>query len=211
MGASIAEELLNAGSETATALLVKCLADGENKAESAETYRDTFLKMISDHYIIKIPELVPGDEQDEAVPKFQRNECDYFSLPTIDLKILAQIQKGEATVSKALDAAFVWSLNYDRFHQEFRDDIMKLAIERKLGENAAECFSFILNLVYNTTDPWQRVSFECIQIFQIRILHHLQKASNLITFVEIKQEIERKSNNLELIKYLDQYICLIGK
>ncbi|TDG44786.1 hypothetical protein AWZ03_008760 [Drosophila navojoa] len=191
VGASIAEELLNAGSETATALLLKCLADGENKAESAETYRDTFLKMISDHYIIKIPDLVPGDEQDEAVPKFQRNECDYFMLPTIDLKILAQIQKGEATLSKALDAAFVWSLNYDRFHQEFRDDIMKLAIERKLGENAAECFSFILNLVYNTTDPWQR------------------KASNLITFVEIKQEIERKSNNLELIKYLDQYICLI--
>ncbi|EDW59179.1 DNA-directed RNA polymerase III subunit RPC3 [Drosophila virilis] len=191
VGASIAEELLNAGSETATGLLLKCLSDGENKAESAETYRDTFIKMIADHYIIKIPELMTDNESEDAVPRFQTNECDFFVPPNIDLHLLAQIRKGEATLSKALDGAIVWSLNYDRFHQEFRDDIMRLAMERKLGENAAECFSFILNLIYNTTDPWQR------------------KASNQITFVEIKQAIERKSNNLELMKFLDQYICLI--
>jgi len=158
VGASIAEELLNSGSETATAVLLKCLTDGENKTESAESYRDTFIQMISDHYIIKTPELITGEDQDELVPKFLRNECDFFVPPNIDLQLLAKIRKGEATLSNATDGGMVWNLNYDRFHQEFRDDIMKLAIERKLGENAAECFRFILNIMYNTTDPWQRVS-----------------------------------------------------
>lgn len=61
-------------------------------------------------------------------------------------------------MSNAPDGGMIWNLNYDRFHQEFRDDIMILAIERKLGDNAAECFRFILSIMYNTTDPWQRVS-----------------------------------------------------
>lgn len=74
---------MNSGSETATGVLLKCLADNENKAESAESYRDTFIKMISDHYIIKTPELITGEEQDELVPKFLRNECDFFVPPTL--------------------------------------------------------------------------------------------------------------------------------
>lgn len=36
------------------------------------------------------------------------------------------------------------------------------------------------------------------------------KSSNPIPFVEIKQICEKKSNNLELIKYLDHYISVIG-
>lgn len=38
-----------------------------------------------------------------------------------------------------------------------------------------------------------------------------QDYSNPITFIEVKQAIEKKSNNLELMKNLDQYITLIGK
>lgn len=103
--------------------------------------------------------MIIGEDQDETVPRFLANECDFFVPPNIDLHLIAKIQKGEATIAEAADGAMVWNINYDRFHQEFRDDLMKLAIERKLGENAAECFRFILTLMYHTTDPWQRVSF----------------------------------------------------
>ncbi|XP_016979126.2 DNA-directed RNA polymerase III subunit RPC3 [Drosophila rhopaloa] len=191
VGASIAEELINSGSDTASGILIKCLTEGENKAESPESYRNTFLQMITDHYIIKRPELLVGDDQDESVPKFESNECDFFRHPHIDLQLVAKIRKGDATLADAKDNTMVWNLNCDRFHQDFRDTIMVDAIERKLGENAAECFRFILKIMYNTTDPWQR------------------KLSNQITFVEIKQAIERKSNNLDLMKYLDQYISLL--
>lgn len=160
VGASISEELINSGSDTATGILLKCLAENENKAESPESYRNTFLEMITDHYIIKRPELLVGDDQDENVPKFETNECDFFRHPNIDLQLLAKIQKGEATLAEARDSHMVWHLNHDRFHQDFRDTIMVDAIERKLGENAAECFRFILKIMYNTTDPWERVSFK---------------------------------------------------
>lgn len=212
VGASIAEELLNSGSETATKVLVKCLAEGENNSESAELYRNTFIQMISDHFIIKARELIIGEDPDEIVPRFLANECDFFVPPNIDLHLIAKIQKGEATIADAADGAMVWNLNYDRFHQEFRDDLMKLAIERKLGENAAECFRFILTLMYHTTDPWQRVSFTgYIQVLIPIEVVSFQKVSNHITFVELKQAIERKSNNLDLMKHLDQYLCLISK
>ncbi|KAH8353817.1 hypothetical protein KR084_002549 [Drosophila pseudotakahashii] len=191
VGASIAEELINSGSDTASGILIKCLAEGENKAESPESYRNTFLQMVTDHYIIKRPELLVGDDLDENVPKFETNECDFFRHPNIDLQLLAKIRKGDASLAEAKDSTMVWNLNYDRFHQDFRDTIMVDAIERKLGENAAECFRFILKIMYNTTDPWQR------------------KLSNQITLVEINQAIERKSNNLDLKKYLNQYISLL--
>lgn len=162
VGASIAEELINSGADTASGILIKCLTEGENKAESPESYRNTFLTMITDHYIIKRPELLVSEDQDEAVPKFESNECDYYRHPNIDLQLLAKIRKGEATLAEAKDSSMVWNLNYDRFHQDFRDTIMVDAIERKIGENAAECFRFILKIMYNTTDPWQRV---CKQLY----------------------------------------------
>ncbi|XP_030370669.1 DNA-directed RNA polymerase III subunit RPC3 [Scaptodrosophila lebanonensis] len=191
VGASIAEELLNAGSETANGLLLKCLVNAENKTENAESYRDTFLRMIGDHYIIKMPELTTGDDQDDCVPKFLTNECDFFGPPNIDLQLLAKIRKGEASLADATNS-IVWGMNYDRFHQEFRDTVMVDAIERKLGENAAECFRYILKLMYCNTDPWQR------------------RVSNHITFVQLKQAIEKQSNNLDLMKHLDQYITLLA-
>ncbi|XP_034663030.1 DNA-directed RNA polymerase III subunit RPC3 [Drosophila subobscura] len=191
VGASIAEELINSGSDTASAILIKCLSEGDTKADGAESYRNTFLQMITDHYIIKRPELILSEEQDEVMPKFESNECDYFRHPNIDLQLIEKIRRGEATLAEAGDSAMVWNINYDRFHQDFRDSIMIDSIERKLGENASECFRFILKIMYKTTDPWQR------------------KLSNQITFVDIKQTIEKKSNNLDLMKHLDQYISLL--
>ncbi|XP_041447544.1 DNA-directed RNA polymerase III subunit RPC3 isoform X2 [Drosophila obscura] len=157
VGASIAEELINAGSDTASAILIKCLSEGETKADGAESHRNTFLQMITDHYIIKRPELILSEEQDEVLPKFESNECDYFRHPNVDLQLIEKIRKGEATLAEAGDSAMIWNINYDRFHQDFRDSIMIDSIERKLGENASECFRFILKIMYKTTDPWQRV------------------------------------------------------
>lgn len=53
--------------------------------------------------------------------------------------------------------AVFWQLNFKRFHQDFRDQCMISAVERKLGSSAAECFKYILKQMYERTDPWQRV------------------------------------------------------
>lgn len=49
-------------------------------------------------------------------------------------------------------------VNLDRFHQDFRDEIMVKAIERQIDLNASECFQFILQIMYSRTDPWFPVS-----------------------------------------------------
>lgn len=48
-------------------------------------------------------------------------------------------------------------MNFDRLHQDFRDNIMTTAVERKMGASAAECFKYILQQMYEKTDAWQKV------------------------------------------------------
>lgn len=52
-------------------------------------------------------------------------------------------------------------VNLDRFHHDFRDEIMIKAIERQIDSNASECFQFMLQLMYTRTDPWISVRFSC--------------------------------------------------
>lgn len=83
-------------------------------------------------------------------------------------------------------------VNTDRFHQEFRDELILSAVERKINANAAEVMKHILHQMYLRTKPWE-------------------PSSNPIPFVEIRQLVEKNSTNLELIKYLDQYVSIISE
>ncbi|XP_036324357.1 DNA-directed RNA polymerase III subunit RPC3 [Rhagoletis pomonella] len=189
VGAAIAEELLHTGPQTATNVLLKCIANSETK-EKIESYRDNFLAMLSDNYLIRLPQLVPGEE--DPVPKLQIEAYQYFAPPEINLQFIAQVQAGKEKVEQAADAGIYWHINFSRFHQDFRDSLMIGAIDRKLGASASECFKYMLKQMYERTDPWQK---EC---------------SNPFTLAEIKQMIEKKSNNLDLIKHLDQYVSLLA-
>lgn len=83
-------------------------------------------------------------------------------------------------------------VNTDRFHQEFRDELILSAVERKINPNAAAVMKHILHQMYLRTKPWE-------------------PSSNPIPFVEIRQLVEKDSANLELIKYLDQYVSIISE
>lgn len=79
-----------------------------------------------------------------------------------------------------------------QFHQNFRDKVLVDAIERQIDANAGEAFQFMLQLMYNKTDPWAMTS-------------------NPISYMEIKQIVERKSVNTEIVKYIEQYVAIIEK
>lgn len=96
-------------------------------------------------------------------------------------------------VNKTVDIlAIYWMVNLDQFHQNFRDELMVKAIERQIDPNASECFQLILQLMYSRTNPWVGTS-------------------NPISMGEIKSICEKKSNNAELVKFVDQYVSIIGK
>ncbi|XP_005175452.2 DNA-directed RNA polymerase III subunit RPC3 [Musca domestica] len=192
VGAAIAEELLYSGSQTASNTLLKCLSNNEIN-EKVETIRDTFVQMIRDNYLIKLPMLVPTESgEPELVPKLHIEDYDLFNPPEIDLAMLAKVQARTVQASQLRDAAVFWQLNFKRFHQDFRDQCMISAVERKLGSSAAECFKYILKQMYERTDPWQR------------------QCSNPFTVVEVKQVVEKNSSNLDLIRHLDQYVALLA-
>jgi DNA-directed RNA polymerase III subunit RPC3 len=180
----LCEELLKSSMETAESLIAKAYAHSDVKSDQVlKEFRDSFLDLVSDNYFIRCP-----DVSDDQVPQVKANGENNFRTPELDLKDLKTFIESGA---EAADTGF-WTVNFDKFHQSFRDKILVDAIERQIDANAGECFQFILTLMYNKTDPWA-------------------SSSNPIAFVEIKQIIERKSTNTELVKYVEQYVSIIEK
>lgn len=180
----LVEELLKSGIEVAQSVIIRAYAHSDVKSDQIlKEFRDSFLDLVSGHYFIRSPEV-----SDDLVPQLKVNIPDVFCPPELDLKELKTlITSGVEATSNVY-----WTVHFDKFHQDFRDKLVCDAIERQIDSNAAECFQFIIQLMHNKTDAWA-------------------SSSNPISFVEIKQLIERKSSNKELVKYIEQYISIIEK
>ena len=182
--ALLLEELLKSGMETAESAISRAYAQSEIKNDQAlKEFRDSFKDLVSDKYFIRTPEV-----SEDPVPQLKIHQNEVFIIPELDLKDLKEIvESGIAPASSTC-----WTVNFDKFHQNFRDKILIDAIERQVDSNAGECFQFILQLMYNKTDPWATTS-------------------NPISYTEIKQIIERKSTNMDLVKHIEQYVSIIEK
>lgn len=149
--------------------------------------RDSFLDLVSESYIVQCPEV-----SDDSVPQLRVNMNDSLRLPEMELKDLkGYIDKGTGPIDESSDKNY-WTVNTDRLHQSFRDKILIDAIERQIDPNAAECFQYILHQMYNNTDAWA-------------------STSNIISAAAVRQMIEKKSTNGELVKFFDQYMSIIEK
>lgn len=182
--ALLLEELLKSGMETAESAILRAYAQSEVKNDQTlKEFRDSFKDLVGEKYFIRTPEV-----SEDPVPQLKINQHEVFITPELDLKDLKEIvESGIAPASSTC-----WTVNFDKFHQNFRDKILVDAIERQVDSNAGECFQFILQLMYNKTDPWATTS-------------------NPISYTEIKQIIERKSTNMELVKHIEQYVSIIEK
>lgn len=182
--ALLVEELLKSGMETAEAVIIRAYANSDVKSDqSLKEFRDAFKDLVCEKYFIRCPEV-----SEDSVPQLKVNQQEVFITPDLDLKELKGLVESGAEPS----SNNFWTVNFDKFHQNFRDKVLIDAIERQVDANAGECFQFILQLMYNKTDPWA-------------------VTSNPISYVEIKQLVERKSTNPELVKYVEQYMSIIEK
>jgi DNA-directed RNA polymerase III subunit RPC3 len=182
--ALLIEELLKSGVETAESLIIRAYSHSDGKSDTVlKELRDSFLDLVGNKYMIRSPEV-----SEDSVPQQKTNVYEAFKTPELDLKDLKTLIESGAEPTSNL----FWVVNFDKFHQSFRDKILIDAIERQIDPNAGECFQYIIQLMYTKTDPWA--------------LH-----SNPISFTEIKQIIERKSNNAELVKFVEQYVSIIEK
>lgn len=182
--ALLVEELLKSGIEVAQSIIIRSYAHSDTQNDQVlKEFRDAFLDLAADKYFIRSPEVT-----EDSVPMLKVNQQTVFTTPELDLKQLkSYIESGSEPASD-----IYWTVNFDQFHQSFRDKILIDAIERQIDSNAGECFQFILQLMYNKTDTWA-------------------VTSNSISLVEIKQMVERKSSNADLVKHVEQYVSLIER
>uniref|UniRef100_A0A6B2E9S3 DNA-directed RNA polymerase III subunit RPC3 n=1 Tax=Phlebotomus kandelakii TaxID=1109342 RepID=A0A6B2E9S3_9DIPT len=185
--ALLVEELLRAGCETATYLISKSVLNSESKEKNTVIeHRDKFLELIQANFFIRA---IVGENSEELAESTRTDPSLLFCKPEIDVQELLLMQEGKA-VPAPKDSGHYWHVNFEKFHQHFRDAILCQSIERKINTNASECFRYLLQSMYLRTDPWK-------------------PSSNPIPFGEIRSFCEKQSNNLELIRYLEQYIAVL--
>ncbi|XP_059610226.1 DNA-directed RNA polymerase III subunit RPC3 [Phlebotomus argentipes] len=185
--ALLVEELLRAGCETATNLIGKSVLNSESKEKNTVIeHRDKFLELIQGNFFIRA---ILGENAEELREATRSDPTLLFQKPEIDVQELLSLQEGK-TLSSTRDSGVYWHVNFEKFHQHFRDTIVLQAIERKINANASECFKYFLQSMYLRTDPWKF-------------------SSNPIPFAEIRSFCDKQSGNAELKRYLEQYISVI--
>ncbi|KAL9694172.1 hypothetical protein quinque_013457 [Culex quinquefasciatus] len=185
--AILTEELLRAGCQTASCVILKATAISDAKGKDTITkFREKFSDLVAKNFFIRAPEPKPVDQNTDLLA-LEYEDPKLFQMPELDLRKLLDLQEKKTT--KAPDEGIHWLINLEKFHLDFRDTIMISSVERLIDPTAAECFKHLLQLMYTKTKPWEKVS-------------------NPISMAELKQLCEKKSDNLELLKFLDQYVAV---
>lgn len=144
-----------------------------NKDASIVEIRDKFISLVTAKYLKRYPETVSG--------------IDRFKIPAINLSQLE---------TKPEDTEVYWCVNFDRFHQDFRDILISNAVARRFDENAGELMRILLQLMYVRTQPWEN-------------------SSNPVPFAEIKEAVRKRvgnnDKNNQLLAYLDHYLTVLAE
>ncbi|XP_062528126.1 DNA-directed RNA polymerase III subunit RPC3 isoform X3 [Bombyx mori] len=160
------EELLQKACSTATVLLVSI----------AVKYKDD--KQAS------VAELKEGSEIPTLVPVATIT-------PEIDVRAVIKIMNS-GNLAESSDNVY-WKVNYDRFHQDIRDEIMIKAITRRIDENAGELLRHMLQHMYLTSPAWAA-------------------ESTLVPAVELREACLRAAADKPLLnQYFDQYLKVLGR
>lgn len=180
------EEILKHGYETASHVIIKIykrqLCNRPERQYSLPVLKEKFELLVQNQFLLrsvcsnKCSDEGPADKQD-------------FSLPNLDLKSLTLMAKG--TNADPGDNKIYWRVNFDRFAQDLRDQLLISAITKRVDENAGELMRRMLYQMYLRTASWA-------------------DTSNPIPYTELKEVIKKLENpGLGLVQYLDQYLHLI--
>lgn len=181
------EELLQKACSTATVLLVSIAVkykDDKEKNMTIVKLKDIFISLITAGYIqqASVAELKEGSEIPTLVPVATIT-------PEIDVRALIKIMNS-GNLAESSDNVY-WKVNYDRFHQDIRDEIMIKAITRRIDENAGELLRHMLQHMYLTSPAWAA-------------------ESTLVPAVELREACLRAAADKPLLnQYFDQYLKVL--
>lgn len=181
------EEILIHGYATGSDLILKSekrLRETRGSQISLPEIRDKFVSLVTAKYLMRHPK----SDEEKAVPVLKITETELFLIPNINISQLVQLRDGNE--GDPGDTEIYWCVNFDRFHQDFRDRLLVSAITRRFDENAGELLKILLQQMYIRTEPWADVS-------------------NPVPFVEVKDVIRKLNTHNQLIVYLDHYLTVL--
>ncbi|XP_060806276.1 DNA-directed RNA polymerase III subunit RPC3 [Amyelois transitella] len=149
----LVEELLQQAKCSSTLLLVTIANKYKNDKEKNLTMvqlKDTFISLATAGYI----QQSPVEETKEGANEVPTLVPVATIVPDLDTRALIQaMAKPEEITDK-----IYWEVNYDRFHQDFRDEIMIKAISRRIDDHAGELMRLLLQQMCLTSPAWAAVS-----------------------------------------------------
>ncbi|KZC06816.1 PREDICTED: DNA-directed RNA polymerase III subunit RPC3 [Dufourea novaeangliae] len=179
----ILEEVLKHGYITASeviALTYKRIQQSPSELEvSVPVLKDKFELLVKNQFLMR--------SLYSETPEETANEKRDYNLPDLNIAAINKLIGGEQV--DCGDSKIYWKVNFDRFTQDLRDQIIISAMRNRLDENASELMRQLLFLMYLRTASWA-------------------DTSNPIPLAEIKEAV-RKIDYPLLTQHLDQYLRLI--
>ncbi|KOC66231.1 DNA-directed RNA polymerase III subunit RPC3 [Habropoda laboriosa] len=177
------EEVLKHGYMTASELIVKTYKRIEQSPSdlqpSVPVLKEKLELLVKNQFLMRSLYTETIEEKVSEKPD--------FNLPELNIAVIGkQLQGGTGDPG---DNKIYWKVNFDRFTQDLRDQIIISAMHKRLDENAGELMRQLLFLMYLRTASWA-------------------DTSNPIPLTEIKEAV-RKINYPVLAQHLDQYLRLI--
>ncbi|OWR43464.1 DNA-directed RNA polymerase III subunit RPC3-like [Danaus plexippus] len=143
----LVEELLQQASCTATVLIVSVMnkyKDDKEKNLNIVKLKDTFISLATAGYIQQAPVAEINNEIPVLVPVAT-------IVPDLDVREL--INAMNSNLNNVSDNIY-WKVNYDRFHLDFRDEVMIKAVTRRIDDNAGELLKLMLEQMYLSSSSW---------------------------------------------------------
>lgn len=181
------EELLQQATCTATVLLFTIATkykDDKEKNITILKLKEMFVSLATAGYIQQAPvaELKEGSDIPTLVPVAT-------IVPDLDNRTLLQAMTA-GNLNEVKDNIY-WRVNYDRFHQDFRDEIIIKAITRRIDENAGELMRFLLEQMYLNSPAWA-------------------PESNPVSALDVRDRCQRAATDKPLLQqYVDQYLKVL--
>ncbi|XP_064416599.1 DNA-directed RNA polymerase III subunit RPC3 isoform X2 [Latimeria chalumnae] len=173
-GELVVEELLQNGKMTMSAV-VKKVADRltesmeDGKTMDYSEVSKTFVQLVETHFLQKcpmVPESAAGSEP-LAAPVLVTDEKEMYTVPNVSIigkgkrrRSCEEDDGGQKAKRKKLeeetkesppDDGVYWQVNFDRFHQHFRDQAIVSAVASKLDQTSSEIVRTMLRMSEITT------------------------------------------------------------
>ncbi|XP_022189046.2 DNA-directed RNA polymerase III subunit RPC3 [Nilaparvata lugens] len=192
------EEIMKHGSSTESSAILKAVellkSDAKSISDCVVALRNKFHNLITSRYLIRCANPCKSETAEEpspSVPRLVVNEVDLHRPAVVDVNVLCNAAEGQPHTAQHFgDANVRWRLNYDRFHQDMRDEVMIDAMKRRFDDNAGELMKQLLQLMYLRTEAW------CSD-------------SNPVPVLELKDAVAKKSANPYLTQYFEQYLKIM--